>query len=100
MQADVEQGPPLIELAGVRLRALRLEDAVAWHAYLTDPKVTELTSYQIGPLSDVQAMLEHCRTAFIAGQSCKWAIAKQADDELIGTCGFNDWSRSQGWAGL
>jgi RimJ/RimL family protein N-acetyltransferase len=45
----MEQEPPTIELAGVRLRALRLEDAVPWHGYLSDPQVTELTSYPRRP---------------------------------------------------
>jgi RimJ/RimL family protein N-acetyltransferase len=53
--------PPTIELAGIRLRGLRPEDAVAWHAYLSDPIVTERTSYPEMSLAAVQSMIERCR---------------------------------------
>jgi len=96
----MEQEPPTIELAGVRLRPLRLEDAVPWHGYLSDPQVTELTSYPNMSLSAVQSMLANCRSGFASGVSCKWAVALQGDDALVGTCGFNEWSRTQGWAEL
>ena len=89
-----------IELAGVRLRPLRLDDATAWYACLCDPEVTELTSYPSLSFSDVESMVQHCRQAYAAGSRSKWAVARQADDLLIGTCGFNEWSRSQGWAEL
>jgi len=92
--------PPTINLAGVRLRALRPEDAVAWHAYLSDPLVTEFTSYPVISLQSVQSMIDGCLCGYAAGSSCKWAVVIEADDELVGTCGFNQLSRSQGWAEL
>ena len=94
------QDPPTIELAGVRLRGLRPGDAPAWHAYLEDPEVTELTSYPTMSLTEVESMVERYRSGYTAGASCKWAVATQSDDTLVGTCGFNEWSRSQGWAEL
>lgn len=54
----MELEPPTIELAGVRLRPLRAEDGAAWHAYLSDPRVTELTSYPEMSLSAVESMIE------------------------------------------
>jgi RimJ/RimL family protein N-acetyltransferase len=92
--------PPTIDLAGIRLRALRPDDASAWHAYLSDPLVIEFTSYPLMSLSTVRAVIERCRAGYEADSSCTWAIARAADDELIGTCGFNEWSRSEGWAEL
>jgi ribosomal-protein-alanine N-acetyltransferase len=92
----MEQEPPTIELAGVRLRPLRPEDAPSWHAYLSDPQVTELTSYPEMSLSAVASMLANRRRGFASGLSCKWAIALQGDDTLVGTRGFNEWSRAQG----
>lgn len=89
-----------IELAGIRLRPLRREDAPAWHAYLSDPQVTELTSYPAMSLAAVESMVQHFSEAWSAGSACKWAVATQADDRLIGTCGFNEWSRIHGWAEL
>ncbi len=92
--------PPRIELTGVRLRGLRPEDAVAWHAYLSDPLVIELTSYPVMSLAAVQSMIQRCREGYTSGSSCRWALATEADDELIGTCGFNALSGTQGWAEL
>jgi ribosomal-protein-alanine N-acetyltransferase len=92
--------PPTIDLTGIRLRGLRPEDAVAWHAYLSDPLVIEFTSYPVMSLAAVQAMIQRCREGYASGDSCTWAVATEADDELIGTCGFNALSRSQGWAEL
>ncbi len=45
--------PPTIDLAGIRLRGLRPEDAGAWHAYLSDPLVIEFTSYPVMSLAAV-----------------------------------------------
>ena len=92
--------PPTIELAGIRLRGLRPEDAVAWHGYLSDPQVIEFTSYPEMSLPAVQAMIERCREGYAAGTSCTWAVATATKDELIGKCGFNAVSRFQGWAEL
>lgn len=91
---------PTIELAGIRLRPLREEDAAAWHRYLSDPEVTELTSYPSMSLGEVESMLARVTRAYSAGTSCKWAVAMQNDDRLVGTCGFNEWSHTHGWAEL
>jgi len=96
----MNEQPPTFELSGVRLRPLRPEDAGAWHACLSDPEVTELTSYPEMSLGDVRAMLEKCRARFASGSACKWAIARREDDVLVGTCGFNEWSRTHRWAEL
>jgi ribosomal-protein-alanine N-acetyltransferase len=92
--------PPTIELDGIRMRGLRQEDAVAWHAYLSDPLVTEFTSYPAMSLAAVQSLIERCRQGYGAESSCTWAIVADRVGELIGTCGFNSLSRSQGWAEL
>jgi RimJ/RimL family protein N-acetyltransferase len=89
-----------IELTGIRMRPLRCGDAVAWHAYLQDPVVAEFMSYPPMTLEAVQAMVERCRQGYRSATSCKWALASQADDVLIGTCGFIDWSPRLGWAEL
>jgi RimJ/RimL family protein N-acetyltransferase len=94
------QDQPTIELAGIRLRPLRRDDAVAWHAYLSDPQVIELTSYPSMSLGDVESMLAHVAQGYSTGTACKWGVAMQDDDRLVGTCGFNEWSRSHGWAEL
>ncbi len=95
-----EMIPPTIDLTGVRLRGLRPEDALAWYAYLSDPLVTEFTSYPVMSLAAVQSMIERCLAGYAAESACTWAVAAEADDELVGTCGFNQLSRRQGCAEL
>jgi ribosomal-protein-alanine N-acetyltransferase len=91
---------PTIELDGVRLRPLRGSDASALHAYLRDPAVTELTSYPPISLSMVEAMIERYQSRWAAGELSKWGVALQHEDQLVGTCGFNEWSQAHRWAEL
>jgi RimJ/RimL family protein N-acetyltransferase len=98
--ADQPQHPPTIELDGARLRPLRVADADALYAYLRDPVVTELTSYPVVSLPLVEAMIERCRSRWAAGEPSRWGVALPHDDQLVGTCGFNEWSQAHRWAEL
>lgn len=98
--ANKVQHPPTIDLDGARLRPLRMADADALHAYLRDPAVTELTSYPAVSASMVEAMIERSMSRWAAGELSKWGVALQHDDQLVGTCGFNDWSQVHRWAEL
>lgn len=98
--ADKPQHPPTIELDGARLRPLRVTDAAELYAYLRDPVVTELTSYPIASVPMVEAMIERSLSRWAAGELSRWGVALQRDDQLVGTCGFNEWSRVHRWAEL
>jgi [ribosomal protein S5]-alanine N-acetyltransferase len=91
---------PTIEGSGWRLRPLDPADAPVWHAYLSDPVVIEHTSYPALTPEAVLGMIEGYRRGYAEGRSCRWALARQADDRLIGTCGFNEWSGKHGVAEL
>ncbi len=94
------QIPPMIELDGARLRPLRRTDTTALYGYLRDPVVTELTSFPIASLSLAEAIIVRARGRWANGELSKWALAQKDDDQLIGTCGFNDWSAPHRWAEL
>jgi len=98
--ADKPQRPPTIELDGARLRSLNVPDADALYAYLQDPVVTELTAYPVVSRPMVDAMIGRSMSRWAAGELGKWAIALPHDDQLIGTCGFNEWSPAHRWAEL
>lgn len=85
--------PPTIDLHGARLRPLREADADAVYAYLRDPVVTERTSYPAVSVPVVEAMIERSRRRWAAGEPSRWGVALEDDDRLVGTCGFNNWSR-------
>jgi ribosomal-protein-alanine N-acetyltransferase len=92
--------PPTIELDGARLRPLRETDADALYAYLRDPAVTELTSYPVVSVSLVEAMIERSLSRWAADELSRWGVALQHDDQLVGTCGFSEWSQVHRWAEL
>jgi ribosomal-protein-alanine N-acetyltransferase len=98
--ADQAQHPPTIDLDGARLRPLRVADADALYAYLRDPVVTELTSYPVVSLPMVEEMIELSLSRWALGEPSKWGVALPQDDQLVGTCGFNEWSRVHRWAEL
>lgn len=98
--ADEPQHPPTLELDGARLRPLRADDVDALYGYLSNPVVTELTAYPEVTVSLVAGMIERCRSRWAAGELSKWGIARQHDDQLVGTCGFNEWSPAHRWAEL
>jgi ribosomal-protein-alanine N-acetyltransferase len=70
---------------------MRHSDSAAWCAYLTDPRVVEHTSIPELTLTLVEAMVAHELDGYVAGSSCRWALA-DANDRLVGTCGFSNWS--------
>jgi RimJ/RimL family protein N-acetyltransferase len=92
--------PPTIDLAGARLRPLGPADADALYAYLREPAVTELTAYPVVTPTLVEAMIERARSRWAAGELSKWGVARQSDDRLVGTCGFNEHSAAHRWAEL
>jgi len=92
--------PPTIELDGALLRPLNVPDADALYAYLSDPAVTELTSYPVVSMELVDAMIERSMSRWAAGELGKWGIVLPHDDQVIGTCGFNELSPAHRWAEL
>jgi len=98
--ADKPYNPPTIDLDGVRLRPLRGDDADALYGYLRDPAVTELTSYPVVSVPMVESMIERSLSRWAAGELSKWGLALRDNDQLVGTCGFNEWSPVHRWAEL
>jgi RimJ/RimL family protein N-acetyltransferase len=95
---DQPHHPPTIELDGARLRPLRPTDAPALYTYLHDPAVTELTSFPVITPQFAEAMITRATTRWAAGDLSKWALALDPGDEIVGTCGFNEWSPAHRWA--
>jgi len=92
--------PPSIDLAGARLRSLCSADADAMYAYLCDPTVTELTAYPVITRPLVDSIIERSRSRWAAGELAKWGVARNDDDRVVGTCGFNEHSAVHRWAEL
>lgn len=92
MNLDKLSFPPItLDLGEYVLRPLQLSDASAWYAYLSDPEVTRLTSYDIQSISAVTEMIEHYLAGYSKKWSTRWALARKDSDMLIGTCGYYWW---------
>ena len=48
----------------------------------------------------VEGMIERSISRWAAGELSKWAVALQHNDQLVGTCGFNEHSQVHRWAEL
>ena len=91
MSVDPHHTPPTWPIGDYRLRPLRLTDAAAWFAYLSDPRVIEHTSFPELDLYAVNDMLSRHINDYATATSCRWALADSVD-KLAGTCGFSNWS--------
>jgi len=80
--------PPRFTLGEVVLRPFRKSDAPALYAYLSDPNVTNLTSYDIRTLEDAERLLRWHLNAWASRTGLRWGIARQTDDVVVGTIGF------------
>jgi ribosomal-protein-alanine N-acetyltransferase len=76
------------------LRIIKRSDAKHYMEYIQHKKVAKYIPDGCIPQNITQAetMLQDMRDYFNKRQSIYWAIAKKADDQLIGTCGIEAWS--------
>jgi [ribosomal protein S5]-alanine N-acetyltransferase len=90
---SVQEGhaPPSWPLGIFALRPMRQSDSAAWYGYLADPRVIEHTSIPELTPTLVETMVARELDGYLAGTSCRWALA-DANDRLVGTCGFSNWS--------
>lgn len=92
---------PSFELeGGLLLRPLRPSDADALLAYLSDPAVTERTSYPAPTPALAERIIARSLQRWQAGELSKWGLALKSDDRLVGTCGFTEHAREHRWAEL
>jgi RimJ/RimL family protein N-acetyltransferase len=84
--------PPVIDLGNYRLRPLRTDDALAWYAYLSDPEVTHLTSYNVSSMDQVSNFIATYISDYAERRSSRWALVDADSDQLIGTCGYYSWN--------
>jgi ribosomal-protein-alanine N-acetyltransferase len=82
------------------MRPLELLDVSAWYAYLSNPEVTRLTSYDIESASVVTRMIEEYIAGYAQKTSNRWAIARKDSNILIGTCGYYWWNAGHSVAEL
>lgn len=77
-----------------------MDDTPALLAYLQQSVVTELTSFPTPSLALAEGIISRATNRWAAGEPSKWGLALHGSDQLIGTCGFNEWSPVHRWAEL
>ena len=92
--------PPTLVIGEHVLRPFRSDDADAWYSYLSDPRVTEHTSWPPITPELITGLVAQIVADYAELRSLRWALARRADDSLIGSCGFTRWLREQGTAEL
>jgi ribosomal-protein-alanine N-acetyltransferase len=87
---------PVMDLGDIVLRELHEKDVKNYYQYLSDPMVNKFVSEDDIPknIEEAKGELKYWQDLFTNNRSIYWAISKKNSGELIGTCGFNLWSRT------
>src|SRR3954453_11836555 len=92
--------PPTMSLGRYVLRPLRRSDAARWSSLLSEPPVTQHTSWGAVDLPSIESLVDRLVQEYTTRASCRFAIAEAGDDLLVGTCGFSTISDLQRTAEL
>lgn len=86
---------PIIETENLVLRSPREEDTDELFAIFSDEET--MRYYGMNPMGTTEQAFELVN-AFIQGfqrnEAIRWAITVKGEDQLIGTCGFHNWSKN------
>ncbi len=82
---------PTIETARLLLREIAVEDAAALHRYWSDDNVTEfMVLDKFENIATSRQMIVLLAGLFADGKGVRWAVVRQEDGTVIGTCGFHN----------
>jgi [ribosomal protein S5]-alanine N-acetyltransferase len=86
---------PRIELGDVILREVHPKDIESFYEYISSAEVVKYLADSEIPSSVENAGVElmYWGNLFMKKNSVYWAIADKKSGQIIGTCGFNSWSR-------
>lgn len=91
MKNWTEDGFPRLTTDRLLLRELAAEDAAVLHRYWSDAAVTAYMVLEPFASVDVTArMIELLQGLPAAGQGIRWAVVRQGDGLVLGTCGFHN----------
>ncbi|MCH9754082.1 MAG: GNAT family N-acetyltransferase [Alphaproteobacteria bacterium] len=95
IENDFFESFPEIDLGDVLLRKIHLEDIEDFFKYITHKEVVKFLADTDIPsnLDSAKIELMYWASLYERKRSIFWAISDKKDGKLIGTCGFNSWSR-------
>ena len=83
---------PTLETDRLLLRKLDLGDAEDIFEYARDPEVARYVLWEAHrSIEDSQSFINWVLEQYKKGQVSPWGIVHEADEKLIGTCGFVGW---------
>lgn len=80
--------PPTVDLTGVRLRPVELDDIPAWYEYLRLPHVVEHTSWNLADEHDLDAVVSRFNSTD-AASPIRFVIEQTDSRQFAGTIGFH-----------
>lgn len=84
---------PLLETERLRLRPLKLDDAMDVFAYAQDPLVSQhVLWHQHHQLSDSITFVKTIVRKYENGEVAEWGIELKSERAIVGTCGFVHYS--------
>ena len=93
---EVSKKFPRIETDRLVLREMTIDDVDFYFRHFNNDKIVEGCCFQ-GPKNLEAAERElqlYCIKPFWENRGIRWGIVIKEDDELIGTCGFYDWVKT------
>ena len=92
---------PQLETERFVLRQLRLADAEALFAILSDEQVTEFYDDEpFAEISQAREQIEAWNSGYDARRCIRWGISRKEHDLLVGTCGYYGFHTWHGRASL
>ena len=83
---------PTLKTERLTCRRIKDDDAPALHAIWSDPEVTRYFSLEpFQSIAETRKMMELLNLLSAAGQGIRWAVVRNADGTILGTCGFHNY---------
>ncbi len=81
---------PVLTTRRLTLRQLRMEDAEALFAILSDPQVTEYYGHEPHQtLEDTRKLIAQVQERYERREAIRWGITFKGEEKLLGSCGFH-----------
>lgn len=86
---------PVIEIGDITLREITKDDVKAFYSYISDKRVNRYIAEDDVPknIESAEKELMYWADLYTYRRSIYWGIVKTKNNILIGTCGYNNWSR-------
>ena len=82
---------PVLETQRLRLRELVPDDAAALFTVFSDPKVMVGHGTPVyKDVAEAHKLINWYTKAFSEKRALRWAVTRQGDDTVLGTCGYHD----------